>query len=372
MTAPLPRRLLLLATLALAGCGDDATAPAADTAVAPDSSAELDTAPPEDTASVEDTAAIVDTSSQADTLCPPLSCADTCVHGRVQSAAGCPTCACRACNRASDCAPNGCASPTCTAEGACGCDCAASPPVPYACPDGTTVPHCACADGVWRCEPHPERACPTLCRPGDAEAWPCPDGASAPWCTCAADDACAPRCERVGEADEGFYDGCTGALVRKGACAGCEVAHCGAIGTRSEGWYSCAGELLGWFFCGPKRTCDADPGAHCTDLACVAGPTASFPCPGGEPVSFCGCEVPGAECPPVCAQVGAADEGWYDSCTGALVAKRTCGGCELSCDKVGSKSEGWYDSCDGLITWAVCATGTWACIGEPWERCGGD
>ena len=157
--------------------------------------------------------------------------------------------------------------------------------------------------------------------------------------------------------------------MRKGACAGCAPV-CMAIGSRSEGYYDCTGALIGWAFCGPARTCGEAPEAGCDDLGCTVEQSAGYSCASGGGVPFCACDVPAAACPPSCDNVGAAGEGWYDSCTGALLAKRKCGTCTLSCDAIGSKSEGWYDSCGGLIVWTSCATGSWSCAGAPWQACG--
>ncbi|PKN54003.1 MAG: hypothetical protein CVU56_28870 [Deltaproteobacteria bacterium HGW-Deltaproteobacteria-14] len=369
--------------LALAACGDARHATAdgvvatdtaeLDTSAPQDSFTPLDVQPPNDAADSDAAASdAADTADDADGgACPTLECALTCTHGFATDGAGCPVCACRACAAADDCAASGCPHPLCTAAGHCGCDCVASAPSTYTCPGGATVPHCACASGHWLCAPHPERACPTLCRDGVDEPWPCPDGTTTPWCTCALPDTtCAPRCAHVGEAEEGFYDGCSGEVVRKGACAGCTPV-CDAIGSRSEGWYDCTGALLGWAFCSPARTCGGAPEAGCAELECTATQGATYACASDDTnVPFCACDVPAAACPPRCDNVDTATEGWYDSCTGALLAKRPCATCAVSCDAVGSKSEGWYDSCAGLIGWALCGTGSWSCAVEPWQSCG--
>lgn len=301
--------------------------------------------------------------------CAVVACGLTCRFGFVRGEDGCETCACRACAEANDCAASGCPSPMCGEDGACGCDCDAVPAgTRYACPGGDEVARCGCVAGAWTCDATPERGCPTVCEPGQGERWPCPDGEGLPWCTCAAEEGCAPRCEHVGEPEEGYYDGCTGALVKAVACGGC-VPACGAIGTRNEGYYDCADRLIARTVCGPTRTCDSAPEAHCEDLGCALGQTATYPCPSGGEVVMCACEAPGAACAPECRHAGEAEEGYYDGCTGALVEKRACAGCAVSCDAVGSKSEGWYDDCGGLIAWAACGTGVWTCLPEPWRRC---
>ena len=149
--------------------------------------------------------------------CEPLSCMLSCANGFRHDAAGCDVCACRECDAPSDCAAViDCEDPVCSDEGTCRCDCEGVSPEAYACPDGDTeVPFCACAARGWSCMEHPEYQCPTLCSRQEADAWPCPDGTSVPWCGCEV-PSCQPVCQHVGEPSEGWYDGCSGALVRVG------------------------------------------------------------------------------------------------------------------------------------------------------------
>lgn len=104
---------------------------------------------------------------------------------------------------------------------------------------------------------------------------------------------------------------------------------------------------------------------------CTIDQSTRYRCGDGSEVPFCACNVPAAACPPECRAVGSADEGWYDSCSGALVKSEKCASCEVRCDAIGSRSEGWYSSCAALIAWAFCATGDWRCVPEPWAACTG-
>jgi hypothetical protein len=68
--------------------------------------------------------------------------------------------------------------------------------------------------------------------------------------------ACVPECRNVGTNDEGWVNPCTGAPICKATCGG-ETARCGAIGSRSEGWYASmgcigGGGLIGWANCGTE------------------------------------------------------------------------------------------------------------------------
>ena len=59
---------------------------------------------------------------------------------------------------------------------------------------------------------------------------------------------CQPECGAIGSRSEGWYD-CNG-LIRWELCNGC-TAECGAIGSRSEGWYSsCDSQLIVYAECG--------------------------------------------------------------------------------------------------------------------------
>ena len=83
-------------------------------------------------------------------------------------------------------------------------------------------------------------ACPDGYENASAEDYPCgPPGMLGTTC-CLPRAACRPSCGAVGSRSEGWYDGCTGELICWTSCAGAE-ATCGAIGSRSEGWYSSAG-----------------------------------------------------------------------------------------------------------------------------------
>ncbi len=57
-------------------------------------------------------------------------------------------------------------------------------------------------------------------------------------------DACKPVCREIGTRSEGWYDSCTGKLIKYDLCSRCEAV-CKEIGTRGEGWYSsCDGSVI--------------------------------------------------------------------------------------------------------------------------------
>ncbi len=60
---------------------------------------------------------------------------------------------------------------------------------------------------------------------------------------------CWPVCGAIGSRSEGWYDSCTGELIRWANCADCQ-AECRYCPSKSEGWYdSCTGELIRWDDC---------------------------------------------------------------------------------------------------------------------------
>lgn len=325
------RVLLMTATMGLGvACSDDGTGTGTDTGttadgggegvsdaateVAEDAAADgvdgvddADAAPSDTPVEASETTP-ADTTPAETTQCEPLNCPLTCGNGFRHDDAGCEVCACRECDAPSDCAAViDCAKPVCSDEGMCLCDCGGVSSEAYACPDGgTEVPFCACAARGWSCMAHPETQCPTLCSPQEVDAWPCPDGSSVAWCTCEV-PSCDPVCKHVGEANEGWYDGCSGALVREEACGGCQPV-CRAIGTRSEGWYtSCGGGLIGWAMCSPQRDCVVDPGTACTSLDCTIAQETRYTCPDGATTHFCECAATGAwDC----------EAAPWDACTG--------------------------------------------------------
>lgn len=304
--------------------------------------------------------------------CQPLVCKLLCPFGLRQDANGCDVCACRECSSAKDCKPTAsCASPTCSAGGDCGCDCSTYKPAAYTCPDGKSVPMCACGTEGIDCLSHPEWQCAGICTPGETASYACPDRSRMSWCTCNG-PKCVPECRNVGTRSEGWYDSCTGVLIGFTLCDGCTPV-CSAIGSRSEGWVSsCDGAAIGAFAaCGPSMACSADPAAKCpVGVACQAGATAAYPCPDGSEVPQCTCAPPDAACPPTCQNVGMKTEGWYNSCTGVQLRLETCGKATAKCGSIGTKSEGWYRSDTGaLIGYAQCGTPAWACDAEPWTRC---
>jgi hypothetical protein len=86
-----------------------------------------------------------------------------------------------------------------------------------------------------------------------AEGYSCGGGLGVTCCMPRA--KCVPTCGAIGSRSEGWYDGCSGELLCWQNCAG-HTAHCGAIGSRSEGWYTTddlgcigGGNLIGWTQC---------------------------------------------------------------------------------------------------------------------------
>jgi hypothetical protein len=136
----------------------------------------------------------------------------------------------------------------------------------------------------------------------------------------------------------------------------------------------CPGSLLFCVDCG-DRACDPHENPYnCLDdcpEGCPVGEERSYQCPGGTPVDWCACRPP--ECRPVCLYLGTRSEGWYDSCTGALIEWTFCSDSDVAhrsvCLHIATDSEGWYDEATGeLILWDYCAP-LWDCIIDPKTQC---
>jgi hypothetical protein len=114
----------------------------------------------------------------------------------------------------------------------------------------------ASATDARRDRPAPDAAPVTDTKPATdrpAEAKPPPDLAQADlgksklliWTTCSTNPKCKPYCGAIGSKSEGWFDPCTTQLMKNPTtgqpywdqCATCVVA-CEAIGTFSEGWYA--------------------------------------------------------------------------------------------------------------------------------------
>ena len=133
----------------------------------------------------------------------------------------------------------------------------------------------ACAAGLV-CH-YPERACgaadaagtcevpPPACIPNHSPVCACDGttylnscealsaGAAIDHAGACASDGCRPICGAVGTQAEGWYDGCSGSLLRLETCAGCD-ARCELTRSPGEGWYSTCDGLIAWGRCGaPAR-----------------------------------------------------------------------------------------------------------------------
>jgi hypothetical protein len=149
-------------------------------------------------------------------------------------------------------------------------------------------------------------------------------------------EVCMPRCDAIGSRSEGWYD-CDGQLIGWAQCAQC-VAECRAKGTRSEGWYSsCDDHLIKWDLCAayaPSTPCQ-DAGGACvgiSDTTCVDGQWGdadAYSCGDAVGVGCClpvepaanACEEAGGQCVGL-SPSGCADGEWADaetySCGDAL------------------------------------------------------
>jgi hypothetical protein len=75
-------------------------------------------------------------------------------------------------------------------------------------------------------------------------------------------ETCKPICDKIGTRSEGWYDSCSGKLIKYDSCGRCEAV-CKEIGTRSEGWYSsCDGSTIWLTTCEERAVCTDSDGAN--------------------------------------------------------------------------------------------------------------
>lgn len=102
---------------------------------------------------------------------------------------------------------------------------------------------------------------PQYCKPGEEKLYTCPSGSTVVECVCEY-KGCQPKCDKIGTKSEGWYD-CEGNLIRYASCKDCK-AYCDAYGTKSEGWYSdCGDGLIRYDSCAPEFKCVQDPASLC-------------------------------------------------------------------------------------------------------------
>jgi hypothetical protein len=97
--------------------------------------------------------------------------------------------------------------------------------------------------GHWECDCGECRSVcdSTTCGDGKCDR---EGGETAASCSVDCTEPCTVECRYIGSFSEGWYDTCTGKLIRYALCAEC-VPECRACGSKSEGWYdSCDDSLI--------------------------------------------------------------------------------------------------------------------------------
>ena len=126
-----------------------------------------------------------------------------------------------------------------------------------------------------------------------------------------------------------------------GAC----LPYCGAIGSKSEGWYDgCSKTLLQHPTTGVPYW---DQCASCIAVCkeCGSGCSGYYNnCKVTQLIQYASC----SECKPKCGAIGSFSEGWYDGCSGKLIKYAQCAGCSSLCYNCGPycNGNGYYSSCD--------------------------
>lgn len=137
------------------------------------------------------------------------------------------------------------------------------------CATGGLIIWADCAP-LWECPSDVTAACGIdTCSVGTGSSFSCGSKTNdVPWCSCKPQGAlhCEPVCGFAGTKSEGWYDSCTGVLIKQMSCKECGTS-CDLVGTKSEGWYSTCGDgLIAWDNCGNKFgtwTCNITPWNLC-------------------------------------------------------------------------------------------------------------
>ncbi len=88
---------------------------------------------------------------------------------------------------------------------------------------------------------------------------------------------CQPFCDKIGTRTEGWYDSCTGELIKLGACRGCSAV-CERPGTDVEGWYSsCDGSLIKYDRCSETTITTTTVTATTATVTTTVAPTRVTP-----------------------------------------------------------------------------------------------
>jgi len=185
------------------------------------------------------------------------------------------------------------------------------------------------------------------------------------------------QCDREGgESPQSCPDDCSAACVEEGFPTGIPPACCSGLDALADCVpdQPCPGSLLFCVDCG-DQSCDPHENPYnCLDdcpEGCPVGEERSYQCPNGPEVDWCVCRPP--DCRPVCLYIGTRSEGWYDSCSGALIDWAFCSDNDAAhesvCLHIATDSEGWYDETTGeLILWDYCAS-LWECVIDPKTQC---
>jgi hypothetical protein len=140
-----------------------------------------------------------------------------------------------------------------------------------------------------------------------------------------------PVCGAVGTRSEGWYWEDTGELIKYELCADLPRPFCGAIGSRSEGWYTDA-SLITWAFCHNVEgiAIAGEPCGPASGLSCYVNRGTTLYCAGADAEGNGVCTYPG-NCQ-TAADCENPDNLWIRPlCVGAITC--TEGACGVACDE---------------------------------------
>jgi hypothetical protein len=132
---------------------------------------------------------------------------------------------------------------------------------------GDLITYDSCAPQFF-CQELPASPCSSMkCLKGKTESYFCRNQSKVPFCECNVPDSeCPPGCDKIGTQEEGWYDSCSGLLMKKEKCKDC-LYKCDQIGTKSEGWYSLCAGLIQYANCATGTwKCLTNPWIQCKDV----------------------------------------------------------------------------------------------------------
>ena len=173
---------------------------------------------------------------------------------------------------------------------------------------------------------------------------------------------CYSVCKAIGSRSEGWYDSCSGKLIKYDNCAPKNCTSCEPVFSHCGCKWSCQEHIDE-----PRMDCEREcldesipekPVCGCVDGRCIIVRTPQCSSDGDCQKLMCVCP-PDTDC----------------ECPVIRCVDGVCMTCKKTCENIGTRSEGWYDSCSGkLIKYDNCGNNypqppRLPDIGQPFPEC---